>query len=414
MGRICVIRQGYFPLDTRVRGEVEALVQAGHEVDVICLRNSGELGRELLGTVNILRLPISRRRGSWFQYLVQYGAFFFAATFLVGIRHLVRRYDVVQVNSIPDSHVFTAVIPRLFGARVLLDLHECMPEFFATKFQRNFRHVLVRAMACIEQTSIRFANFAITSTEPMRQAFLSRGADQSKVAVILNSFGLEFPYLPPPRQVVRDRFEVICHGTVEERYGLDTLVHAVALLKDEIPDLYLRIYGDGSYRASLPALIAQLGIADRVFVSDGWVPLEELRTAIATADVGVVAIKRDIFRDLTLCNKMWELIAMRKPAIVSRTNSVAAYFDDSSFLMFTSDDPGDLARAIREIHTDPGLRDRLVENAARASQPYSWDRQRAAYLGIVEALVERRRVPITGPSFENQATTVAEQGARRT
>ena len=48
--------------------------------------------------------------------------------------HLRRRYDVVQAHTIPDTVVFASIVPKLFGARVMLDLHECMPEFFSTKF----------------------------------------------------------------------------------------------------------------------------------------------------------------------------------------------------------------------------------------------------------------------------------------
>lgn len=41
MARVCLIRQFYVPFDARVRREVEALVQDGHQVDVICLRGRG-------------------------------------------------------------------------------------------------------------------------------------------------------------------------------------------------------------------------------------------------------------------------------------------------------------------------------------------------------------------------------------
>jgi hypothetical protein len=116
------------------------------------------------------------------------------------------------------------------------------------------------------------------------------------------------------------------------------------------------------------------------------VPMEELLRAMAAADAGVVAVRRNIFRDLTHCNKMFDFITMRKPALVSRTRSVEAYFDDSCFQMFTSGDEVDLARAINELYREPGLRDRLVLNALRANEPYRWPHQRALYLEAVERL----------------------------
>jgi glycosyltransferase involved in cell wall biosynthesis len=121
-----------------------------------------------------------------------------------------------------------------------------------------------------------------------------------------------------------------------------------------------------------------------VRISDGWVPIERLVEAIAAADVGVVAMRRDAFRDLTHCNKMFDLIAMRRPAIVSRTRAVEAYFGDGCFAYFDSGDERGLAAAIRALHRDPALRARMVERAAAVSAPYRWARQRAIYRRVIE------------------------------
>ena len=91
-------------------------------------------------------------------------------------------------------------------------------------------------------------------------------------------------------------------------------------------------------------------------------------------------MRRDAFRDLTHCNKMFDFIAMRRPAIVSRTRAVEAYFGDDCFALFESGDAPDLARAIRALHDDPALGERLVARAAAASAPYRWAEQRRIYL----------------------------------
>jgi glycosyltransferase involved in cell wall biosynthesis len=393
MARICIVRQGYFSLDPRVRSEVAALLSAGHEVDLICLRWPGEPRYERDGRFRVRRLSIRHYRGRWSTYLFEYSAFLIIAGVMAGLGQLRRHYDLIQVNTIPDSLVFSALVPRLLGARVLLDLHECMPEFFATKFKLGPGHPFVRLVARVEQAAIRFADFATTCTEPMRRAFISRGAPPDKIAVILGTSGLTLGsaivQAPAPRS--DGRFVLICHGTIEERYGLDTVVRAMALLKDEIPDLDLAIYGDGSYRPVIQALVRELHLEDRVSLSDGWVPMAALLRAIKSADAGVVAMKRDAFRELTLCNKMFDFIGLRRPAIVSRTQSVEEYFDDGCFEMFTAGDEHDLARAIRNIYWDAALRARLVDRAARVAQAYRWSQQREKYLQIVDALVQRRR-----------------------
>ena len=385
--RVGLIRQGYYTLDPRVRREVSALSGAGHTVDVICLRRPGEPRRERRGRITVYRLPPPP--GSYAVRYLLFGAAAGALAFALCAR---RRWDVVQVNSLPDALVFAAAGPRLLGARVLLDLHEVMPEFYATKFGCGPGHPIVRLLAWLEQASIRFADRTITCTEPMRETFVRRGADPGRVAVVLNGADETVfdpaGHLPRPREP--GRFTLICHGALEERYGLDTLIRAVALIGDGIPGLEARIYGEGAERAALIRLAREAGVAERVQFSPGFVPIEELLAAIADADAGVVAMRRDAFRDLTHCNKMFDFIAMRRPAIVSRTRSVEEYFDESCFALFEGGDERDLARAIRVLHADASLGERLVRRAAEVGEPYRWIHQRRLYLAAVEGLARRQ------------------------
>lgn len=391
MGRICVIRQGQFSLDARVVREVDALVALGHEVDVICLAWPGEPRYERVGRVTIRRVALAQRRSGILRYLLEYATFLIIAMVLAGALHLRRRYDVVQVNSLPDFLVFAALVPRLLGARVLLDLHECMPEYFATKFDTSVAHPGVRLIALLEQASIRFASFVITCTEPMRETFIARGAPAERLSVVLNSADEDTfdPTQHPPHVRRVGEFILICHGAIEENYGLDTIVRAVALLKDDLPGLRLHLYGDGSYRPILQDLIKQLDVAGQVRLSDSWIPIAEVPAALAGADVGIVAVKRDAFRDLTLCNKMYDFVVMRVPAIVSRTRAVESYYGDSCFELFTSEDEHDLARAILRLSSEPERCTRLAQRALEVNEPYRWKHQREIYEHVIERLVRK-------------------------
>ena len=379
--RVAVVRQGYFELDPRVQREVHALLDAGHEVDLIALRQEGRPWLERDGRLAIRRLPLPRQRGGAIAYLADYALFFLTALLLLTVMHARRRYELVQVHTLPDPLVFVALLPKLTGARVILDLHECMPEFFATKFGVGLDHPAVRVVAAFEQAAIRFADFAITCTAQMREAFIGRGAEPRKIGVVHNGAeeAVFDPERHPPRGRDNGRFTLICHGTVEEHYGLDTAIKAVAELAEEIPELRLQVYGKGSQLPELRELASRLDVRDRVEFNGRWLPLEELVDAIAAADAGVVAMKRDAFRDLVHCNKMYDLVAMRRPVITSRTRSVEAYFSEDAFLYFTSDDPEDLARAIRRLYAEPELGDRLVKRAEEEVEPYRWPHQRARY-----------------------------------
>ena len=397
MPRVCVIRCHYFR-DTRLQREVAALVDRGHSVHVLCLRDRGEPRREHCGRLTITRMPMRHSAGAGTaRRFAEYVTFFVLVGLGVAALHLRRRFDLVQINSPPDVLVFAALVPRLTGARVLLDLQDPLPEFFATKSGISERHPAVRLIAACEQASIRFADAALTVTEPMRRAFVARGASPDKITVVMDGSDEEDfdPTRFPRRTRDDDRFVLVSHGTIEPRYGLDTAIRAVARLAEAIPSIELRIVGDGSQRSELQTLASQLGVSERIVFSSGFVPMDELVATLATSDVGVVALKQNRFRDLTLAGKMFDYITMGIPMVVSTTRSVEETFPDGCFESFVSDDPGDLARAIERLHHDPKLAMSYARRAKDAAQPYSWPVQRRRYWEVVDALLDHAAT--TGP-----------------
>ncbi len=345
---------------------------------------------ERRGGVTIRRLPLEHSVGAGaLRLLAEYISFFIMAALVLSARHLRRRFRLVQVNSVPDALVFAALVPRLTGARVLLDLQEPMPEFFATRFGVGRDHPGVRLIGALEQLSIRFAHAAITVTEPMRRAFVERGARPDKITVVMDGADEKIfdPERFPRENGDRKRFVLISHGTIEPQYGLDTAIEAVALLADEIPGLQLRIFGDGSHRAELRDLAQRMQVDGQVWFSDGFVPVDDLVASLADADVGVVAMKRDAFRDLTIAGKMFDFIAMRKPMAVSLTRSVQETFGEGCFEPFASGDAHDLARAIRRLRDDPALAADYVARASEVGRPFSWSVQRERYRDRVRRLI---------------------------
>jgi len=256
MARVCIISHSHYPYDARVSRQARALTLAGHDVDIICLRYEDQPLVQKADRVSVYHLPIGRLRGGKLRYLFEFFTFQLAATVLAGALHLRHRYDVVETTSVPDWLVFAAVIPKLLGARVLLDLHECMPEYGATKYGVPLEHRMVRTLAFLERLSIRFANFVTTCTEQMRERFIERGAPADKIAVVINSFDDE--RFKPERYIgaaskAGDTFTLICHGTIEPNYGLDLVVRAVGMLRDRIPGLRLdnAVYADPQLRERL-------------------------------------------------------------------------------------------------------------------------------------------------------------------
>jgi glycosyltransferase involved in cell wall biosynthesis len=386
-----MVVDNHYP-DIRVEREAKALLDRGYVVDVICLRREGEPKRERMGDLSVHRLPGKRRRGaSPLLQLWEYVTFTAMATAMVAVRHVRSPYDTVQVHNVPDFLVFSALVPKLGGAGVILDLHDLMPEFFASRIGGRMDSLLVRAVKVQERMAAAFSDQVITVTELWRQTLIERGIPADKIIVVMNLpdesiFG-EGP-APATRQD-GDPLTVIYHGTITHRYGLDLLLHAFARARQRQP-LRLIIHGRGEYLDEVRQLVDQLGLAEDVRLSTQSLPTDALPELIRSADIGVVPYRSDVFTDGILPTKLMEYATLGVPSIASRTKAVTTYFTDDMVRLVEPGSVEALADALSELAADPERRSALAHNALRFAQEHRWESQAVAYADAVERVTRRR------------------------
>jgi glycosyltransferase involved in cell wall biosynthesis len=395
--RHCMIVDNTWP-DVRVEREARALVARGHHVDVICAaRAGGEPRTELVDGVHVRRVPVRRRRGSGLAVqLFEYVSFtFWAAAELLRLQ-LQRRFDVVQVHNVPDFLVLAALPAKATGTPVLLDLHDLMPEFFASRFDGRLDSAAVRLVAVQERLSRRMADAVITVTEDWRATLVARGADPRTTSVVLNSPDEGLFARRDPKTAANDPIVVVYHGTITYRYGIDLLVRAFAIARERVP-MRLLLHGRGELVPDVRRLIDELGLADVVTLSTETVPAVELARLISTADIGVVPNRNDVFTDGILPTKLMEYAALGIPSVVSRSAATTTYFTDDMVRHVEPGDVGALADAIVELATDAELRRSLATNAQRFTEAHPWAAEAARYVSLVEGLAEARRTPTSTP-----------------
>lgn len=376
MTRVCIVRQrdGY---ELPVRREAEALRDAGFAVDVLCLRGEGEPLVEHVDGVRLYRVPLRRRRGGTVGYLLDYGLFFACAAVALAVLQVRRRYRAIQVNTMPDFLVFATAVPRLLGARVLLFMKEPMPELARTRGGSPRQQ---RVLARIEQAALRYADVAFTVTEQLKERYVDRGADPDKIVVVLN--GPDARHLRPEGTAVHPdprAFTLVCHGSIEERYGHEDILRALLRARVSAPELRLVITGTGDDAGRIRALIGTLGLAGVVDFR-GWVPLDELVEVLHAADAGVVAQRASPYSNLVHTNKMYEYFLLAKPAVLSRLESVRAYVDEDTAAFFEPGDPASLAGVLVRLAADREWAAELGAAGRRRYEELGWERQRAAYL----------------------------------
>lgn len=384
-----MIVHAYYPLgETRVERQARTLVDYGHQVDVVCLRDEGELAVDIKDGVNIYRLPVKRHKksGPAIQ-LLEYLAFFGLALAKVTALHCRRRYRVVQAHNLPDFLVLAALVPKLTGARLILDLHDLMPEFYAARFDSDMASLPVRLVCWQEKLSCRFADRVITVSEHWRQALVRRSVPAHKCSVVMNVAD-ESVFHPPEsgnEHPYSAEFRLIYHGAIVERYGLDLAIRAIDQVKHDIPNIHLTILGWGAYIPTLTRMIQGLDLNRHVTINEPR-PVEDLAEIIWTADVGVVPYRNDVFTDALLPTKLMEYAALGLPAIAARTTAIESYFDDTMVEFFEPGDVDDLARSIRTLYNSPERRAELAKGSEKFNRRYNWTKIGAEYVAIVERL----------------------------
>lgn len=395
---VLVIAHQYLPSDPRVGKSIAALDQAGAAVDVLCLRESGQPFRGRMGRARLYRLPVRRHRGAGLlTYIAEYAAFFVLASFAAAWLHVRRRYRVVVTHTLPDPLVFAAAVPRLLGARIVMDMHEFTPELYETRYRLDRRHRLIRAMLALERWSCRFANTVVTVHDPGVDILARTGIPRERIVVVMNSADpspgrdREREWEREPDGEARRPFTLIYHGTLVNQYDLDTGVRALALLAEQGEHGFvLRVVGEGPGLGGLRELAAELGVEDRVRFEPP-VPLARVPDILARCDAGLVPMLDVRYAHVALPMKVLECMAAGLPVISNPTAVLTHYFDDSSVCMVRFGDAGALAGAMRRVRDDAKYRRELVRNADEALHPIRWEvmaRRFAEACGLVVAAPE--------------------------
>lgn len=396
--RVCIVGHSFYPFELNVKREAEALLREGFAVTVICLRQEDERGYEHVNGVDVYRMPIGHQRGKILRYVFEYNAFFILASFRLVWLFLKKRFDVIQINTMPDALVFTALIPKVLGAKIILHMHEPMPELFGTMFEKWYRRYVIGIITIAEKFSLMFADRVLTVTREMRDNFGRRGADVNKITVIINVPDEEL-FRPGLYAHLREKierikkeerqkgiFRIFTHGAIEERYGVDVMVRAVHHLTVDIPGITFRFLGKGGYLDEVLQLAKDLKIEDRVHYL-GFVPFDTMIEEILLADISIVPVKKNPYSNLVHTNKMYEYIALDRLVIASRLDSVVSYFPEDSIVYFEPGNDKDLANKIFHVFAHPEEIDTRMAKIRAVYNTYRWDREQQKYLSVYRSLL---------------------------
>ncbi len=383
----------HYPADPRPRRAAQALVSEGMRVDLICEQDAGSPKREMADGLEIIRIPIRHSRGGFLSYAYQYATFILMSAAIFLWRSLRRRYDLIYVHNMPDILVISGLIPKLFGAKLILDQHDPMPELMMTIFNKDKESFGVRAIRRLEKWSIARADLVITVSVTFKRIFCGRGCPAGKVGVVMNTPDESlFPCRAARSYPVRDAGDplaIMYHGLLESRNGLHLAVDALSRFQKRFPNVELRIYGRSTpYLEQVMETVRGLGLEGSVHYL-GPRKLEDLAREIEQCDVGIVPNPRNDFTAINTPTRILEYLALGKPVIAPRTEGIEDYFAADALIYFEPGDSKDFEEKLEYVATHPG---EAVATAERGQQVYlrhTWGEERETLVSLVARLLGR-------------------------
>jgi glycosyltransferase involved in cell wall biosynthesis len=396
--KICMLAYSFYETDARIKQYATALVERGDTVDVIALRQPGQPTRSVLNGVNVFRIQIRRinERGP-LTYLFRIMRFLCLSAAFIARRHFSERYDLIHVHSVPDFLVFAAIFPKLLGTPVILDIHDVLPEFYASKFHVARGSFLFRCLVLVERLSIAFADHAIVANHLWCERVAMRCGTPQKCSPIRN-YPARGLFNPNIRTRGNGKFLITYPGSLNWHQGVDVAITAFAKIKDQMPDSEFHIYGEGPAKEPLIRLADSLGVGSRV-VFHGLLPTEQIVQVMADTDLAVEPKRAGSqFGNEALSMKIFEFMAVGVPLVVSRTTIHQYYYTDALVKYYDGDNEAELAANMLLLRKNPALRQRQVANALKYVEAHSWDVDKLQYLGIVDSLVAKEPVLQSPPA----------------
>lgn len=382
---VAMVAYTYYKSDPRVRKEAEALTGAGFNVDFLSLGREDELGFEEVNGVGVFRLNCRHFKGkSNFKHLLSYINFFVRVCIKITFLHFKKKYRLIHINNMPDLLVFTSLIPKILGAKILLDIHDVMSEVYAGKNVTGHNILLNKALIFQERLSAKFADYVIVVDEYRRDAVSKHGILLDKI-IIISNFPDSNLFKPLSGKIKKKRdFTLVFHGTVSRIYGLDTVIKGIGRAYNRIPNLKFKLIGEGDYEKEVLILIRKLNLESVIDFKNYMIPHERIPQEIGDADVGIVSCPRitAIYQ-----NKFMEYISMGIPPLVEYNEEVYKFYKDYNLEFYEKNNPESLARKLYYLYKDKERYNELKDTSVRLGRKFRWESEKLKYIDLVKSLV---------------------------
>jgi glycosyltransferase involved in cell wall biosynthesis len=383
---VCMIAYTNYPSDARVRREAETLVSTGeYEVSFLALRGDYTAKSYELENVKVIELNVHKYRGqNKFYHFKSYMKFLFLAFFRCNKLFFSRQLDIIHVHNMPNFLVLAGILPRLFGKKMILDIHDSTPETYFARYGRKSNQLIFKILCWEEAIFCGVANKVICVNHVQRDELVKRGIPAQKVVISMN--------VPDPKwfktsntikdKKHNDKIKLIYHGTIAKRLGIDLAIRAFAKICNAASGMEFYILGDGEGIDECEELSILFNVDDSVHFSKKMLPLESLLKILEDMDIGIIANRENPATELMLPVKLLEYISLNIPVVAPRLRAIEYYFTDEMVTYFEPENVDSLAQAILNLYNDESRRKVQAEKAKVFLEQYGWEKHRLDLINL--------------------------------
>jgi len=257
-------------------------------------------------------------------------------TFLHGIKHLVKantsRYQAIQVRDMPLLATAGLIVARLKGLKFFYWMSYPMPEAqILLAGNRGWSEGLMKFMYpwlsghvghfLLYKIVIPRADHIFVQSDQMKEDLIKRGIHPQKMTPVpmgVDTETLQNIDIRPADDSRLDGKRVLVYlGILEYERKINILFEALAIVKQQIPNILLILVGDtyhDSDREWLKAKADEAGVNDQL-VWTGWLPMQEGWRYVRTAELGLSPIPRGFLLDCGSPTKVPEYLALGVPVV---------------------------------------------------------------------------------------------------
>ncbi len=317
------------------------------------------------------------------------GFFSFMFSSVIQGIYKVKKHDILIASSPPITVGLSGMILAMFKRiPFVFEVRDLWPESIVQLGQITNKFV-IRILEILEVMMYRCAAVVVGVSDPFVDIISQKGIPRDKIKIIKNGVDLK---LFTPGNYDKDlanelnlkgKFVVAYFGTFGLAHALDKVLLAAEKLKNE-KNIHFIFIGDGAEKEKLKQMKKELGLTNVTFLP--MIKKTELRKYYSIADLMLVPLRNLPLFDSALPSKLFEILAMKKPIIITVKGEAQKLVENAGVGKFAEpENPDDLARKILEAYNDP----KWIKTAAEkgrtfVEQNFNRDKLASEYLKLLK------------------------------